>query len=164
MKEILITSSVLIGVVMALRWLLRGKVRQKLLYAAWLLVALRLLVPIQFGQWSFSLNALTETVTEHFPTIQQAQQVLTTPVAGPSKEEVLQHLTQQYQEQGLDLKAPEVQAQLETQVEAETASITLLEVLKIIWLVSSRFRALAGAYHGDPLRHYGASQKRVDRV
>ncbi len=72
MKEILLTSSALSGVVMLLRWLLRGKVRQKLLYTTWLLVALRLLIPIQFGQWSFSLNTLAETVTEHSPTIQQA--------------------------------------------------------------------------------------------
>lgn len=142
MKEILLTSSVLIGVVMVLRWLLRGKVRQKLLYAAWLLVALRLLVPVQFGQWSFSLNTLTETVTEHSPTIQQAQQVLTTPVAGPSKEEVRQQLTQQYQEQGLDLKAPEVQVQLEAQVEAKKTAPTLSEILKIIWLSGTSIMAL----------------------
>lgn len=142
MKEILLTSSVLIGVVMVLRWLLRGKVRQKLLYAAWLLVALRLLVPVQFGQWSFSLNTLTETVTEHSPTIQQAQQVLTTPIAGPSKEEVRQQLTQQYQEQGLDLKAPEVQVQLEAQVEAKKTALTLSEILKIIWLSGTGIMAL----------------------
>lgn len=142
MKEILITSSVLIGVVMALRWLLRGKVRQKLLYAAWLLVALRLLIPIQFGQWSFSLNTLTETVTEHSPTIQQAQQVLTAPVIGPSEEEVRQQLTEQYQEQGLDLKAPEVQVRFETQVEAETTGLTVLEVLKILWMSGTGIMAL----------------------
>ncbi len=142
MKEILLTSSVLIGVVMVLRWLLRGKVRQRLLYAAWLLVALRLLVPVQFGQWSFSLNTLTQTVTEHSQTLQQAQQVLETPVAGPSEEEARQQLTQQYREQGLDLKAPEVQVQLETQVEAETASLTVLEVLKIVWLVGIGIMAL----------------------
>ena len=142
MKEILLTSSVLIGVVMVLRWLLRGKVRQKLLYAAWLLVALRLLVPVQFGQWSFSLNTLTETVTKHSPTIQQAQQVLETPVVGPSKEEVRQQLTQQYQEQGLDLKAPEVQVQLEAQVEAKKTAPTLSEILEIIWLSGTGIMAL----------------------
>ena len=79
MKEILITSSVLILLVLVLRLILRGKVRQKLLYAAWLLVALRLLVPIQFGQWSFSMNTLTETVTEQSETFQQAEQLLHLP-------------------------------------------------------------------------------------
>lgn len=142
MKEIWITSSVLIGVVMVLRWLLRGKVRQKLLYAAWLLVAIRLLMPIQFGQWRFSLNTLTETVTQHSSTIQQVQQVLTAPVAGPSKEEVRQQLTEQYLEQGLDLKVPEVQVQLETQVETETTGLSVLEVMKIIWLVGIGIMAM----------------------
>ena len=35
MKEVLITSSILIAVIMLLRWLLRGKVSQRLIYAAW---------------------------------------------------------------------------------------------------------------------------------
>ena len=142
MKEILLTSSVLICIVMLLRWLLRGKVKQKLLYAAWLLVALRLLVPVQFGQWSFSLNTLTGAVVQHSPAIQQAQQVLESPVAGPSKEEVRQQLTRQYQEQGLDLKAPEVQNQLKTQIEAAKTAPTLVEILKTVWLTGIGIMAL----------------------
>ena len=49
MKEILITSSVMILAVMILRFLCRIKVNRRLVYGVWLLVALRLLVPIQFG-------------------------------------------------------------------------------------------------------------------
>ena len=80
MKEILISSSALILLVLLLRWILRGKVRQKLLYAAWLLVALRLLVPVQFGQWQYSMNTLTQTVAKQSETLQQAEQLLQTPV------------------------------------------------------------------------------------
>ena len=54
MKEILITSSALILSVIILRLLFRTKVSRRLIYGAWLLVALRLLVPIQFCQLNIS--------------------------------------------------------------------------------------------------------------
>ncbi len=68
MKEILITSSVLILVLLVLRLIFGKKVRRSIIYAAWALVALRLLIPIQIGQFDFSVltaaRPLTETVTE----------------------------------------------------------------------------------------------------
>ena len=45
MREIILTSSVLITVIAILRRLLRGKISPRLQYALWLLVALRLLLP-----------------------------------------------------------------------------------------------------------------------
>lgn len=68
MKEILITSSVLIVALLMLRLIFGKKVRCTLIYAAWALVALRLLIPVQIGQLDFSVltvaQPLTETVTE----------------------------------------------------------------------------------------------------
>ena len=55
MKEILITSSVLILTVIFLRLVFRNKVSRRLIYGAWLLVALRLLIPVQFGNLNFSV-------------------------------------------------------------------------------------------------------------
>lgn len=60
MIQILISSSVLILVLVALRKLLRGKISLRLQYALWLLVAVRLLVPVQFGTASFSVSSMTE--------------------------------------------------------------------------------------------------------
>lgn len=45
MKEIIITSSVLILCIMLIRVIFRGKISSRLQYALWLLVALRLIVP-----------------------------------------------------------------------------------------------------------------------
>lgn len=45
MREIILTSSVLITVIALLRQLLRGRISPRLQYALWLLVALRLLLP-----------------------------------------------------------------------------------------------------------------------
>ena len=60
MKEVLLTSSVLILVLAALRRLLRGRISLRLQYALWLLVALRLLVPVSIGHSAISLLNWTE--------------------------------------------------------------------------------------------------------
>lgn len=60
MKEVLLTSSVLILVLAALRRVLRGRISLRLQYALWLLVAVRLLVPVQLGQSSLSVLNLAE--------------------------------------------------------------------------------------------------------
>ena len=44
--SVLLTSSVLILVILLLRWILRGKVGNVFLYALWLVVAARLLLPV----------------------------------------------------------------------------------------------------------------------
>ena len=80
MKEILITSSVMIGFLVVIRAAFRGKVSQRLIYGAWLLVALRLLVPVQVGSFDFSLLTRAE------PVVQAVDQIAQTPVAGPSRE------------------------------------------------------------------------------
>ena len=50
MLEILISSTVLILALTALRFLLRGKINPRLQYALWLLAALRLLLPVSLLQ------------------------------------------------------------------------------------------------------------------
>lgn len=46
MKEIIITSSVLILCIMLIRLIFKGKISSRLQYALWLLVALRLMIPV----------------------------------------------------------------------------------------------------------------------
>jgi YD repeat-containing protein len=59
--EIVITSSALILVVVALRLIFRKKVTPGFIYALWLIVAMRLLLPFSFGVSSISvLNALPQ--------------------------------------------------------------------------------------------------------
>ena len=60
MREILLTSSVLILVLAALRRLLRGRISLRLQYALWLLAAVRLLVPVPIGHSALSLLNWTE--------------------------------------------------------------------------------------------------------
>lgn len=64
MKEILITSSVLIATLMLLRRLFREKLSRRIQYALWLLVALRLLVPANLPAISFSVLSAAEPIEE----------------------------------------------------------------------------------------------------
>lgn len=64
MTEILVTSSVLIVVIALLRLALRGKISQRVQYALWLLVAVRLLVPVSFVSSPVSVMNAVEPVTE----------------------------------------------------------------------------------------------------
>ena len=60
MTEWILTSSVLILLVIAVRSLFKQKMKAKYTYALWLLVMVRLLCPVNFGELSFSLLSLAE--------------------------------------------------------------------------------------------------------
>lgn len=111
MKEILITSSVLILSVIILRLLFRTTVSRRLIYGAWLLVALRLLVPVQFGQLNISILNQTEPVTDAITDIAQR------PVSGPSREELYNDALREQISQGGPVFIPEVQEQAESQIQ-----------------------------------------------
>ena len=58
MSEWIITSSLLILIMAAMRKLLRGRIRPLLQYALWGIVLLRLLVPFSFFESNFSVKSL----------------------------------------------------------------------------------------------------------
>ncbi len=63
MRDIVITSSVLIAAVLLIRFLARGKISPILQYALWLPVALRLMIPVPLWNSSISiLNFLPESL------------------------------------------------------------------------------------------------------
>lgn len=140
MNEVLITSSVLIAVLLLARWLFRGRVSHRLIYAAWLLVALRLLIPVQIGQWQYSFASLTDKIEAFAP----VSQVLDAPVAGPTQQELYDQLLEQYLQENppatSDPDAPKmispvIQEQLEQQAREQITMPTLSEVLCAIWIV-----------------------------
>ena len=55
MLEWIISSSVLIAIVIALRFALKGKISLRLQYALWALVLVRLLLPVSVGSSSMSI-------------------------------------------------------------------------------------------------------------
>lgn len=69
MTQILITSSVLIVVLFILRKVFRSKIDPRVQYALWVLVLIRLLIPVNLPAWNFSLLNATEPVER---TVEQA--------------------------------------------------------------------------------------------
>ena len=81
MMQWIISSGMLIAVVIALRFALRGKISLRLQYALWLPVLVRLLIPMSFGTSDLSvMNA----VPERLPSIQQSVTIPTENVVTPA--------------------------------------------------------------------------------
>lgn len=111
MKEILITSSVLIGVLMLLRLIFSQKVSRTLIYGAWILVALRLLIPVQIGQLDFSVLTAARPLTE------TVEEVSGLRVMGQNEREADIQVTKDYIEQDRTVFVPEVQEYIESAIE-----------------------------------------------
>lgn len=60
MTQWILTSSVLILLVLAVRGLFKERMKAKYTYALWLIVAVRLLCPVNFGEVSFNLLSLAD--------------------------------------------------------------------------------------------------------
>lgn len=75
MREILISSSVMILLVMLFRAAFRGKVSHRLIYAMWLLAAVRLIVPVNVGTLNFGLSGMVNQVQTHTENTQKIEQV-----------------------------------------------------------------------------------------
>ncbi len=86
--EVLISSSVLILALALLRILLRGKISPRLQFGLWLLVAVRLLVPVSIGQSAASVmnyvpeQQMSEILEDASIPAQVPQQVTALPVEG----------------------------------------------------------------------------------
>ncbi|OUQ24757.1 hypothetical protein B5E80_06555 [Flavonifractor sp. An135] len=137
MKDILITSSVLIAALLILRFCFRSRIPRRFQYALWGLVLIRLLVPVELPALPFSvLNAGTE--------VQQAvSQTMARPVYLP-----IQPQTDRKPSAGAPVlnHAPETavttDVQSNTPAPAQNHSIPLSQVLGWIWAAGMAVMAL----------------------
>ncbi len=66
MRDFMITSSFLIGVVLLIRYLAKGRLNPMLQYALWIPVVLRLIIPVPLWSSQFSvLNLVPDSLPEH---------------------------------------------------------------------------------------------------
>lgn len=96
MLEWIISSSVLLLVVIGLRFALRGRLRPQLQYALWALVLLRLLLPVSFGSASFSAGNAAQA-------LEQSDYVQQLTRETPSFQEAYQQVSEDYAQRGLDV-------------------------------------------------------------
>ena len=117
MMEVLVSSTVLILALTALRFLLRGRISPGLQYALWLLVALRLLLP-------GTLMKSPVSVMNAVPDVSAAVQQLSAPAdrRAPAKAEEA---------------APAQTAAADTGTQPETVQLPIRTILKIVWLAGA---------------------------
>ncbi|MBD5133672.1 MAG: M56 family metallopeptidase [Clostridiales bacterium] len=112
MKAVLITSSILILLIAALRPVLRGRIDPRVQYALWLAVALRLLIPVNFADSAYSALALLERAEEPRRVVESIGQA-SVPITNPmSYEDAYQQALRERERNGqsvTDLSIDEVQ-------------------------------------------------------
>jgi len=145
MIEWIISSAVLTAIVIVLRAIFKGRMSLRLQYALWLIVLVRLLVPISFGSTGMSVqNVVARPAAETPVTIDWGKYVAATPVeynpelypAVPTKEEFdkysLEDLAQMY---GYDeIRRGEVRSDVPSiSTVREAQHLTVNEILNIVW-------------------------------
>ena len=137
MTEWILSSSILILVVIALRTVFKGKISLRLQYAIWGLVLLRLLLPISFGSTDISVANLT--ISDKQPAVQSTikpNTQNTQHVPNPSPKGIEDEIQESYESQGIDV---EVHVDGPVNVNA-----VLQDMLPTIWAVG--FVSVAGLF------------------
>lgn len=98
MKAILITSSILILLIAALRPLLRGRIDPRIQYALWLAAALRLLIPGNLFTSAYSALALLERADRGPGIVETIGQ---TPIPAQSYDSARAQVVEEYRRQGV---------------------------------------------------------------
>lgn len=94
MIEVIITSSILIAVILLIRFVFKGKLSRFMRYSLWAVVALRLLIPISLSAPISIMNAIdTEPIQKVF--IGETINIVADQTAEPSSDEVLATPTNQ---------------------------------------------------------------------
>ena len=137
MTEWILSSSILILVVIAVRTVFKGKISLRLQYAIWGLVLLRLLIPFNFGSTNISVANLT--VSNDPPMIQSTvipNTQITDHAPNLTPEEVEHEIVDRYESQGIDV---EVHADGPVNVKA-----LLKKAAPIVWALG--FVSVAGLF------------------
>ena len=137
MTEWILSSSILILVVIAVRTLFKGKISLRLQYSIWGLVLLRLLIPFSFGSTQISVANLT--VSNDPPVIQSTvipNTQITDHAPHLTPDEIENEIEDRYESQGIDV---EVHADGPVNVKA-----ILRKAVPIVWAMG--FASVAGLF------------------
>ena len=140
MTEWVLSSSVLILIVIALRAVFKGKISLRLQYAIWGLVLLRLLMPFSIGSTAISIFNLAENAKEQ-PVIQGVMDIGNLNIPSQSYEDAYDQVVRQYESQGIDvegLQGSDLEA-LEYEAYARMEGVAVSEIAGniagILWIV-----------------------------
>ncbi|MBD5162314.1 MAG: M56 family metallopeptidase [Oscillibacter sp.] len=140
MKEILLTSSVLILALLALRRIFREKISRRVQYALWGLVLVRLLIPVSLPALDFSVLTMAEPVQETISARLEAPAFAAPAVPAINFQPSSQN-TSPAAEPSLPGASPAAQPSAAPAERAEAPAagkeLTLTEVLRLAWLAGT---------------------------
>lgn len=113
MAEWILTSSVLILIVIALRGILKGKISLRLQYGLWALVLVRLLIPISITNSAISVGNLVENIRQ-----QSAVQEISTSLR--QYESIYADILDQYERMGITVTPAQIRQEARDQIYSDT--------------------------------------------
>lgn len=113
MVEWIVSSSVLIAVVILLRFVLKGKISLRLQYALWALVLVRLLVPVSFGDTAMSVGNLTQKAATS-ETAQLVSALSETELPRMTYQAAYNEVAQEYADRGIQIEEMPLEEYAET--------------------------------------------------
>lgn len=137
MLEWIVSSSVLIVVLIILRFALRGKISLRLQYALWALVLVRLLVPISFGGSVISVENLTKKAADTEP-VRFVTELTEIDIPQMSYQQAYDEVVREYAEKGIKIEELPLEEYAET-VDYEimnkmNGDVSLAETARFVWM------------------------------
>jgi len=136
----IISSSVLIVVIMVLRYIFKGKISLRLQYGLWLVVAIRLLLPFNIGTSSFSVQNIAEKAMTQ-PQVKTAIEFSEQVIPVTSYESAYKEVVEKYEEEGRFIEgigAEEMEA-MEYEAYALMKEVSIAEIVQkvafLIWFI-----------------------------
>lgn len=139
MVEWILSSTVLIGSVIALRWLFRNKLKMTVRYALWALVLLRLLLPFSIGEAVISVGSWAESLRQQ-PAVQQ---IIEIQIPVQSQESAYEEALENYRNQGVHVETLDqntlnfIWQEAQEQAEKKPLGEILTQTAKILWLAGA---------------------------
>lgn len=134
----IVSSTVLILVVTALRFLLKGKISLRLQYALWAIVLVRLLIPGSFGETAISVGNWIEQLSQK-KEVHEVYEFTQMKLPEMSYQQAYEEVADRYVSQGIDIaEIPENEFAETVEyeiVETMTGEWSLAEIAKVVWLI-----------------------------
>ena len=142
MTEWIISSSVLIVFIIALRFALGQRISLRLRYALWTVVLVRLLLPVSFGSTAVSVENVANTEPVRF-----ASELSQVELPKMTYSAAYKQVAEEYAQKGIDISQMPTEEYAET-VEYEVlykmnGDLSLAEAAKLIWLTGMSVMAAA---------------------
>ena len=139
MLEWILSSTVLIGIVMALRWLFRNRLKMTVRYALWGLVLVRLLLPLSIGQAVISVGNWVDRLTAQ-PAVQE---IIEIQIPVQSQESAYREALEDYRHQGVHVDQLDentlnyIRQEAETQIEKRPLGEVLTQIARPLWVTGA---------------------------